>query len=522
MKKTINIMTKGLAALLIACVLAGMVAYIQPTQEARAASKYVTRLEFIKNVVNAMTGQECSDGHELTFTKKSDGSIEAGEITKKKYSKKDIASIAKKYKVSTEDAQYIACARAYGIITKSTFKSYKSKITRAAAGIILAKADRTLRISDRRYTDEQIKEGMSMIADLKKIKKKASQKLFAEAYMDGFFFGKKQADYVDARKLTPSSKLKASDAKKIYTMIGDLSKRYQLSPHYQMLRNTKKNLPKNKECYAYILDSYPNAYYETGWHMMQRDEGKKFISMREDGVTPLGLGAGTLEQRLVRPYGPTFVYPSEMDTFFSMEATEKWNWSSALTKSYRSWNTISQLRESSIEFYKLALNVNYKTVKDDKKWQEEMGKYMSQEKIDAYIDTCIKNKTIIECDKVSADWSGAYWYDTQPYIKLYAHVKVVSDAHVEDASHWDDDIYGNLFPIVSGYDTRFMGVESSRQDFYRAKYKKGEWFDFFTVTEGTNIAVDKSRPYTLAGTYSSASIMADRSGLYPWLLPADY
>ena len=241
MKKTINIMTKGLAALLIACVLAGMVAYIQPTQEARAASKYVTRLEFIKNVVNAMTGQECSDGHELTFTKKSDGSIEAGEITKKKYSKKDIASIAKKYKVSTEDAQYIACARAYGIITKSTFKSYKSKITRAAAGIILAKADRTLRISDRRYTDEQIKEGMSMIADLKKIKKKASQKLFAEAYMDGFFFGKKQADYVDARKLTPSSKLKASDAKKIYTMIGDLSKRYQLSPHYQMLRNTKKN-----------------------------------------------------------------------------------------------------------------------------------------------------------------------------------------------------------------------------------------------------------------------------------------
>ena len=34
MKKTINITMKGLAALLIACVLAGTVAYIQPTQEA--------------------------------------------------------------------------------------------------------------------------------------------------------------------------------------------------------------------------------------------------------------------------------------------------------------------------------------------------------------------------------------------------------------------------------------------------------------------------------------------------------
>lgn len=519
MKKTINIMTKGLAALLIACVLAGMVAYIQPAKEVQAASKYVTRLEFIKNVVNAMTGQECSDGHELTFTKKSDGSIEAGEITKKKYSKKDIASIAKKYKVSTEDAQYIACARAYGIITKSTFKSYKSKITRAAAGIILAKADRTLRISDRRYTDEQIKEGMSMIADLKKIKKKASQKLFAEAYMDGFFFGKKQADYVDARKLTPSSKLKASDAKKIYAMIGDLSKRCQLSPHYQMLRNTKKNLPKNAECYAYILDSYPNAYYETGWHAMEYQKNTWF-DMREDGVTPKGIGAGTLEQRLVRQYGPTFVYPSEMDEYFSMETSDEWR--NKLTQSYRSWDIISQLKESSVEFYELAMNVNYKTIKDDKEWQEKMSKYMSQEQINAYIETCIKNKTIIECDKVSADLSGAYWCETHPYLKIYAHVKITSDLHIEDASHWDDEIYGNLFPIVRGYGSDFMSLESSRQDFYRSNYKKGEWFDFFTVTEGTSPALDKNCPYALAGTYSSTSIMADMTGLYKWLLPADY
>jgi hypothetical protein len=67
-----------------------------------------------------------------------------------------------------------------------------------------------------------------------------------------------------------------------------------------------------------------------------------------------------------------------------------------------------------------------------------------------------------------------------------------------------------------------MSVESSRQDFYRAKYKKGEWFDFFTVTEGANPAVDKNRPYALAGTYSCTSIMADMTGLYKWLLPADY
>lgn len=518
MKKTINIMTKGLAALLIACVLAGMVAYIQPAQEVKAASKYVTRLEFIKNVVNAMTGQECSDGHELTFTKKSDGSIEAGEITKKKYSKKDIANIAKKYKVSTEDAQYIACARAYGIITKSTFKSYKSKITRAAAGIILAKADRTLRISDRKYTDEQIKEGMSMIADLKKIKKKASQKLFAEAYMDGFFFGKKQADYVDARKLTPSSKLKASDAKKIYAMIGDLSKRYQLSPHYQMLRNTKKNLPKNAECYAYILDSYPNAYYETGWHKMKYGNSN-WDKMKSDGKTPDGIGAGTLRQRLDRTLGPLFVYPAEMDEFFSLDMSEMGN--RQVLNSLRTWENIDVFRKSSIEFYELALNVNYKTIKEDKEWQKKMLKFMEQKDIDKYIEDCIKSKTIIECDKVAADWSAVYWAEGQPYLKLYAHVKVVSDAHIEERTHWDDDTYGNLYPRISGYDTEFM-INETRNDFYAQKYKIGEWMDFITVTEGCDSSYDTGKKANLAGTHPADPITVNVSGLYTWLLSSDF
>ena len=518
MKKIINITMKGLAALLIACIMAGTVAYIKPAEEVQAASKKVTRLAFIKGVVDAMTGQECSDGHELTFTKNSDGSIEAGEITKKKYSKSDIAKLAKKYKVETADAQYIACAMAYGIITKSTFKSVKSKITVAAAGIILAKADRALRIAERRYTDEQIKEGMSMIADIKKIKKTSQRKLFAEAYMDGFFFGKKTGDYVDARKLSPTSKLTAKTAKSLYAMVKDTSKRYQLSPHYQMLRNTKKNLPKNAECYAYILDSYPNAYYETGWHEMElgRDNWDKMMS---DGKTPDGLGAGTLRQRLDRALGTLFVYPKEMDEFLAMDMSDMGN--HRVLNQLRTWENIDIFRQSSIEFYELALNVNYKTIKDDKEWQKKMLKFMEQKDIDKYIEDCINNKTIIECDKVAADWSAVYWAEGQPYLKVYAHVKVVSDAHIEDRSHWDDDVYGNLYPRISGYGTEFI-KNKTRNDFYAAHYKTGEWMDLFTVTEGCDSSFDISKKCNLAGTHAANPITVDRTGLYPWLMSADY
>lgn len=518
MKKLINITVKGLAVMLIACLMAGTIGYIQPAQEAKAASKKITRLAFIKGVVDAMTGQECSDGHELTFTKNSDGSIEAGEITKKKYSKSDIAKLAKKYKVDTADAQYIACAMAYGIITKSTFKSVKSKITVAAAGIILAKADRTLRIEERRYTDEQIKEGMSMIADIKKIKKTAQRKLFAEAYMDGFFFGKKTGDYVDARKLSPTSKLTASTAKKLYAMVSDTSKRYQLSPHYQMLRNTKKNLPKNAECYAYILDSYPNAYYETGWHQMElgRDNWDK---MMPDGKTPDGLGAGTLRQRLDRVLGTFFAYPKEMDELLAMDIEDMGN--HRVLNQLRTWENIDIFRQSSIEFYELALNVDYKTIKEDKEWQKKMLKFMEQKDIDKYIEDCIKNKTIIECDKVAADWSAVYWAGGHPYLKLYAHVRVVSDAHIEERSHWDDEIYGNLYPRISGYDTEFL-KNKTRNDFYAVHYKMGEWMDLYTVTEGCDSSYDSGKKANLAGTHAASPITVDRTGLYPWLMSADY
>lgn len=515
MKRTM----KGLAMLLAICLIAGAVAYITPAKEAQAAAKKVTRMAFIKGVVDAMTGQSGPTGYELTFKKNSDGSIEAGEMKKKTYSKSDIAKLAKKYKTTTENAQYIACAITYGVITKSTFKSVKSKITRAAAGIMLAKADRVLRASDRQYTDEEIKLGMSRISDIKKIKKSAQQKLFAEAYMDGFFIGKSTGEYEDTRKLSPTAKIKTTEAKKMYQMLTDTSKRYQLSPYYQVLRQSKKNLPKNAECYAYILDSYPNAYYETGWHEMEYGNDR-WNKMREDGVTPYGLGAGTLRQRLDRHLGTLFVYPYEMEEFMAMDREDMGNMK--VSNTLRDWDKLEIFRQSSIEFYELALNVNYKTIKDDKKWQEKMLKFMDQKDIDKYIEACINNKTIIECDKVAADMSTAYWAEYQPYIKLYAHVKVVSDEHIENPEHWDDTKYGSLFPLIKGYGTGFLSYESTRQDFYMSKYKKGEWFDFITVTEGCDSTYDTQKRNNLAGTFSGHSVMADLTGLYPWLLLADY
>ena len=515
MKKLINMTMKGIAVLLIACAVIGTVGYIQPAEEVQAAAKKVTRMAFIKGVVDAMTGQSGPTGCELTFKKNSDGSIEAGEMKKKTYSKSDIAKLAKKYKTTTENAQYIACAITYGIITKSTFKSVKSKITRAAAGIMLAKADRVLRASDRQYTDEEIKLGMSRIADIKKIKKSAQQKLFAEAYMDGFFIGKSTGEYEDTRKLSPTAKIKTTEAKKMYQMLTDTSKRYQLSPYYQVLRQSKKNLPKNAECYAYILDSYPNAYYETGWHEMEYGDDS-WSKMKSDGVTPDGLGAGTLEQRLNRKFGTLFVYPSEMEEYLELDEAK-----AKVIKQVRTWENIELTRQCAVEFYELAMNVNYKTIKDDKKWQEKMLKYMTQAQIDKYIEDCIKNKTIIECDKVAADISSAYWAEAHPYVKVYAHVKVVSDANISDRSHWDDLVYGNLYPVVKGYGSR-MDNDITRAEFYAARYKKGEWFDYFTVAEGCDPDIDVNFSCNLAGTHCVSPITTDLTGDYPWLLDKTY
>ena len=506
---------KGLAMLLTVCLMAGAVAYITPAKEAQAAAKKITRLDFVKGVVDAMTGTTDAANWDIKFTVDEKGNVTVGGIEKKTIKAKTVKSYAKKFKVSTENARYIAAAIGLGLVTKSTFKSYKSKITVAAAAIILAKAETTL--TAREYKEEDLNLVMkSRIADLKKVKKAAQKKYVAMAYMDGFIKGKSTGAYEDTRKISPTSKLTKTTAKSMIAMLTNKSKRYQFSDTWQMLRTSTKNLPKNADLYEYILDSYPNAYYETGWHNMTY---KNYFGYWDDGKTPYGGTGGTFEERLnYKLMSGTTFFPSELRKFVELPRSEKGANKDlqGYDDAYCNWDTLLKLCNATKEFYEAAMNVDYRTVKKDKEWQNKLLKYMSQEELDVYIESCIQNKTIIECDKVVCDPSLAYWSDASFHAKVYAHIKVVSDEDTKNGEFNETNEGAHLFPVMRGYETMTIYTRGPLID---SGYKLGDWVDYFAISYNS---IGSQYTDGLCCTCTRISPMEDYTGLYPWLIYYPY
>ncbi len=506
---------KGLTMLLAICLIAGTVAYYKPAEKAEAASKKITRLDFIKGVVDAMVGSTDAANWDIKLTVDGKGNVTVGGIEKKTIKAKTVKSYAKKFNISTEDAQKVAAAIGLGLMTKSTFKSVKSKITVAAAAIILAKAE--TKLTAREYSEEDLNLVMkSRISDLKKVKKAAQKKYVTMAYMDGFIKGKSTGNYNDTRKISPTSKLTKTNAKSMIAMLTDKSKRYQFSDSWQMLRTSTKNLPKNADLYEYILDSYPNAYYETGWHNMTTS---KYWDYDADGKTPYCEAGGTFEERLELHYaGGAMYFPSELKRFIALPRSEKGVSSHypGYDDAYCNWDTLLKLCNATKEFYEAAMNVDYRTVKKDKEWQNKLLKYMSQEELDVYIESCIQNKTIIECDKVVCDPSLAYWSDASFHAKVYAHIKVVSDEDTKNGEFNETNEGAHLFPVMRGYETMTIYTRGPLID---SGYKLGDWVDYFAISYNS---IGSQYTDGLCCTCTRISPMEDYTGLYPWLIYYPY
>ena len=506
---------KGLAMLLAICLIAGTVAYYKPAEKAEAASKKITRLDFIKGVVDAMVGSTDAANWDIKLTVDGKGNVTVGGIEKKTIKAKTVKSYAKKFKISTEDAQKVAAAIGLGLMTKSTFKSVKSKITVAAAAIILAKAE--TKLTAREYSEEDLNLVMkSRISDLKKVTKKTSKKYVAMAYMDGFIRGKSTGAYEDTRKISPTSKLSKTTAKSMIAMLTDKSKRYQFSDTWQMLRVSTKKLPKNTDLYEYILDSYPNAYYETGWHNMTTS---KYWDYDADGKTPYCEAGGTFEERLELHYaGGAMYFPSELRRFIALPRSEKGVSSHypGYDDAYCNWDAVLKLTNATKEFYETAMNVDYRTVKSDKEWQKKLLKYMSQNELDAYIEGCIKNKTVIECDKVVCDPALAYFADSKFYAKVYAHIRVVSDEGIKNKEFDETEAGEHLFPVMRGYETMTIYTRGPLID---SGYKLGDWVDYFAISYNS---IGSEFTDGLCCTCTRISPMEDYTGLYPWLIEYPY
>ncbi len=502
---------KFFVSVLVITIVIGIIGCITP-DNVQAASNKMTRYQFIEKVVGKLNGKLSAIDSKFEGKKITVKTTKAGKVTVagKSTSAATVKKYMNKYGITLKQAEVIAEAVSMGIIKASTFTTVKKNISRSEAAVILAKANelahgKNMLASGHVLTDEEISVALNeRITDIGKIKSAANREWFAKAYLFGYMSGKSDGAYTHTRTFSPKAYPTKATLEDMIERLYDSSKRVPLSSDWQVCRTTK--LPKTAKYYKYIIDSFPNSYYDTAFNGMGV-MGSKFFNNSFNTKLKERVGMGNF----------CFVFPYEIEEYNSYPyPSDIWNMIGMQYEAENRNNDIpAGLVKSSVEFYTYALNVNYKTIKNDKEWRDVMSKYLDSDEIDTYIEHCIKNKTIIECDKVAADLSSCYCYDYEYNCKVYAHFRVISDEPLSKNLD-DDEMYGTLYPIKRG---RELGDRYSRyilEPLYM-DYKMGEWTDYYFNTNA------ESDMYGYLNTSCTTwDIMIDYTGDYPWLLVHPY
>ena len=153
------------------------------------------------------------------------------------------------------------------------FKNYQKPLSKSDAAVVLVRADEYL--YGKTVTDKQIEQIINFrISDIDKVSK-ARRSYIARCYQLGYLIGHSDGTYMKTRTFQPSQKISMSTAKLLVERLLDISKRERMSEDGQLIRTT--NLPRYANKYEYILESFPNEYYDWDFYFMglENHEGEK-------------------------------------------------------------------------------------------------------------------------------------------------------------------------------------------------------------------------------------------------------
>lgn len=361
--------------------------------------------------------------------------------------------------LKSEHPYYITALK-HKIITKETFgENYQKPLSKSDAAVVLVRADEYL--YGKTVTDKQIEQIINFrISDIEKVTK-ARRSYIARCYQLGYLVGNSDGTYRKTRTFQPSQKISVSTAKLLVERLLDITKRERMSQDGQLIRTT--NLPRYADKYEYILESFPNEYYDWDFYFMglENHEGQKAYLTEN-----------------FKEFAE-WCYPKNIKQYCSSAKRNYFNINkNEIVYDKELYENCKEQWIKNVEKYlQLAFNVDYRTLKTDKKWFEEMKRVVIPDKtyvkkLNKYIDAAIKNKTIIECDKVAADVSGIYYYMGQYVVRCYVHYRINSALLIERSEDF-------ISPILYGGHLGTAILEN---------YKEGEWRDGYFDVEVSKFA----------------------------------
>lgn len=321
---------------------------------------------------------------------------------------------------STSSKAYIESAKKIGLLTNKTFTRYDVYATKAEIAMLLVRADEFK--NGVKVSKQLVKEIVEKrISDIKRVRK-VYQPFVAKAYALGYIKGSSNGSYSKDRKFNPKYKVTVTYAKQLVSFIHNTKKRHQISPDGQLIRTT--NLPEFAKYYPYILESFPNEYYD--WEFM-------FMKYEDDEGTLFGTNKFL---SLVNYASPKDFkkYNSEKRTWYTYSNKEK-------ITSKELYNLCSQKWESNVNRYlDTVFNVDYKMLRDNKEWYDNLlevsgdGKYNIEttgDKIKEYIEDAVNNKTIVESKVIAVDKSSIYITEGSIYIRAYVKYCIKASSNLQ-------------------------------------------------------------------------------------------
>lgn len=236
---------------------------------------------------------------------------------------------------------------------------------------------------------------ISDIKDIPKSKREAVANIVAKGIIKGYSNGM----YVLNREFRGNNKITASGAKDVIQKVLNPQKRDLISPDGQLIRTT--NLPKNAGDYEYILESFPNKYYEMNYSFMYLTDYINGVIRRDE-----------------------YAYPKEVDYEFLYD---KFYYNQIIDIETGKYGYYDEMLSNVEKYLQHIFNVNYRIVND--KWKEGLAScfvFYSYDntvynKIDRYISNIKKNHVVVELDKIAID-PGAI-YESRGYLRVRAYVK---------------------------------------------------------------------------------------------------
>ena len=275
----------------------------------------------------------------------------------------------------------------------------------------IVKAWNTIKDGDRKIK-AVLDDRISDIKDIPKSKREAVASIVAKGIIKGYSNGM----YVQNREFRGNNKITANGAKSVINKVLNPNLRALISPDGQLIRTTK--LPKNASDYRYILECFPNRFYE----------------MKFDFTNIVGFKEGTVKKS-------SYAYPVEVDYDYLYKNHYAYQLELDMDK-YELYDKALNQVEKYIEHI---FNVDYRSVDD--KWKNGLISTLDQDYdwrlnvwIDDYMEAMKKNHVIVECEHVAIEPGTLYKSINGLFVRVYVKYKITADninVHPEELLYGD-------------------------------------------------------------------------------------